>query len=249
MTILQTPETPELTDPIAEAIQAHLNNPNIPVTRIVKDFKVSRATFYRRLKSVSLGHSSQAVVTTKVECPEGCGTMIDPAWSDERILNHWVNDCKTVSWIIQHDARKLLSTAKSASAFRETRESCQSESTPQNVLSSNCADTSQDMMILGLPSTTDTTDTAERISVESTQPLNDSLPASAEDFGAYAAEVKRELWGDSPDSLDPFFDKFSPITGEVHSDWSMQEWTLGITGGVKFGTRDCTSVTHPRRKR
>jgi len=74
------------------------------------------------------------------------------------------------------------------------------------------------------------------------------LPTADDSFEAYAAELKRELWGSSPEELDPYYDKYSPVTGDVVDGWSMAEWTLGVTDGVKFGTRECVTVTHPRRK-
>jgi hypothetical protein len=75
------------------------------------------------------------------------------------------------------------------------------------------------------------------------------LPNPDDEWSAYASELKRELWGDSPEELDPYYDKFSPVTGDVIDGWSMREWTLAVAGGVKFGTRDCTTVTRPRRTR
>jgi hypothetical protein len=73
--------------------------------------------------------------------------------------------------------------------------------------------------------------------------LEDSID---ETWKAYASEIKASVWDLSPEAIDLFHDKFSPITGEVVPGWNAHEWQLGITGGVMLSTRGCHTVTHPR---
>jgi hypothetical protein len=233
MTILATLET---ADPVTDAIRAHLDNPGIPVIRICKDYGVSRATFYRHLKTVSRALSPEAptpvrasapkaVVThlalaPEVECNQGCGTLFPEGWTNELVLNHWVHDCKTVSWIIRSDAQKLLREA----------EECPSESIPRNANLSSSGDSDREPMIPDLPDTTDTANTEGMTSVELITPLNESLPAS--------------------DDADWFYSLKFDENGNVREGFSYASLLEWYWRDVKpFGTRECVTVTHPRRSR
>jgi hypothetical protein len=83
-----------------------------------------------------------------------------------------------------------------------------------------------------LPDMTGTTSTGERISVESSAPLNESSPTPN-------------------DSLDPFYRAKFDGNGDVRADWSYLEWTLNrLTGIRSFPSKACNTVTyHPKLTR
>lgn len=50
-----------------------------------------------------------------------------------------------------------------------------------------------------------------------------------EDWTDYATELKRELWGEPEDDrIEMWWDKASPITGEVYPDWDFHPWVTKV---------------------
>jgi hypothetical protein len=152
-------------------------------------------------------------------CTEGCGFIIDLSWSDEQILSHWLNDCPTASSDLKsscwHNLNRLEKERRKAQwKIRVTSLSVHS-GTSETVAPK-----------------TDTTNTGERISVESSAPLNESSP---------------DTETEENDSTDPFYQAKFAGNGDVRPDWNAEQWILAITGGVRFPSRGCVTVTHPRR--
>jgi hypothetical protein len=61
---------------------------------------------------------------------------------------------------------------------------------------------------------------------------------------SYASDLKASHWDLFSEDQELFYDKFSPITGDVVDDWSFARWTLDRVAGIKpFGTQNCITVT------
>lgn len=75
--------------------------------------------------------------------------------------------------------------------------------------------------------------------------MEDSLNQS---WASYASDLKASLWDLPSEDQELFYDKFSPVTGDVVADWSFARWTLDRLAGIKpFPTKACNTVTYPRR--
>lgn len=211
---------------VEAAIREHLTT-GAPVRPLLRKLGVSKTTFYRYLPLFKCEDSSPEALTPSflpdlspqvemVECALDCGVFLSRDCSDAEYVTHLVT-CSKASDYTRWDAEQWLRRH-----YRQSRLSTTSElpaaSTPE-------------------PSNSSTSSAVIAPVSAKPDPIED-------DWSQFAANLKTEQWGEREPEVDPFYDKFSPVTGEVYDDWSMAEWAANQTAGIKpFGTAKCRTAT------
>lgn len=206
---------------ITVAIQDHLQNPGKPVTRICKEHRVSRATFYRHLGKLSSEALNVPDFSSGAVCPK-CAEEFPPSVTDRELLTHGVScpkgdaDFKFAAWNL---LREMQCSSRSPILQSSTSTIADSgaETTPELSQSSNSTE----------------------IALKTIPPSEPDPDDIDEQWNAFVREVKQDVWDVVPYEADTFWNaKF--LDGEIASDWNYASWLHSYWESVpRFGPRRC----------